>query len=271
MHAALQEDIEYGEAGGTRLSMDARIPEGHGPFPAVIIVHGGAWVGGDRRSSVLPLFQPLEDAHIASFSISYRLAKGGPEGFKLPTSIPQILKFGTAVDDVRHAVAYVKEHAAEYNVDPDRVALLGESAGAQLASMAALKPGREGRVRAVVALYGPSDMAKMVETSEWIPDAVRDSLKGTAFASVLVGALHEFSPVNWVSKEAPPFLLIHGTEDPFVPFSQSEEFCEKLKASGASCKLVPVKDGGHGLLKWESAGHTEYKKELVHWLKHELH
>jgi acetyl esterase len=271
LHAALREDVEYGQAGGTRLSLDARIPEGHGPFPAVIIVHGGAWVGGDRRGSVMPLFQPLEDAHIASFSISYRLAKGGPEGFKLPGSIPQLIKFGTAVDDVRQAVAYVKSHADEYHVDPDRIALLGESAGAQLASMAALKPGREGRVRAVVSLYGPSDMARMAATSDWIPDGVRDALKGTAFASVLMGALNEFSPVNAVSKDAPPFLLIHGTEDPFVPFSQSEELCDKLHAAGASCKLIPVKDGGHGLLKWESAGHTDYKKQMVRWLKHELH
>jgi acetyl esterase len=271
LSAELREDIEYGQAGGTRLSLDARIPEGHGPFPAVIIVHGGAWVAGNRRGSVQPLFQPLEDAHIASFSISYRLAKGGPEGFKLPASIPQLLKFGTAVDDVRQAVAYVKSHAAEYQVDPERIALLGESAGAQLASMAALKPGREGKVRAVVALYGPSDMAKLATTSDWIPDAVRDSLKGTMFSSVLMGALNEFSPVNAVSKDAPPFLLIHGTEDPFVPFSQSEELCGKLHAAGASCKIIPVKDGGHGLIKWESAGHTEYKKQMVRWLKHELH
>ncbi len=124
----LREDIEYSRPGGVSLRMDAHIPEGHGPFPAVIIVHGGAWVSGDRRANVHPLFQPLQDAGFAWFSISYRLAT-------------DIAQFGAGIVDVEEAVRYVKQHAAEYNIDPDRIALVGESAGAQLASMAALAPG----------------------------------------------------------------------------------------------------------------------------------
>jgi acetyl esterase/lipase len=67
-------DIEYGRVGGQSLRMDARVPDGAGPFPAAIIVHGGAWVGRDRKTTVQPLFQPLTEDGFAWFSISYRLA-----------------------------------------------------------------------------------------------------------------------------------------------------------------------------------------------------
>src|SRR5271169_2429417 len=69
-----REDIEYGRAGGYSLRLDADVPDGAGPFPAAIIVHGGAWVAGDRKRSVEPLFQPLSSHGFAWFSISYRLA-----------------------------------------------------------------------------------------------------------------------------------------------------------------------------------------------------
>ena len=74
MHAENLNDIEYGRAGKSSLLFDAHIPDGTGPFPAVILVHGGAWVAGDRINSVEPLFKPLNDAGFAWFSISYRLA-----------------------------------------------------------------------------------------------------------------------------------------------------------------------------------------------------
>ncbi len=134
------EDVEYGRADNISLRLDAHIPAGSGPFAAAIIVHGGGWVMGDRKHTVEPLFKPIADAGLAWFSISYRLA--GSRGVTTAEQgISSILTMGTAVDDVRQAVAFVKAHAAEYRVDPARIALVGESAGAQLASMAALKPG----------------------------------------------------------------------------------------------------------------------------------
>src|SRR5579875_841849 len=119
--AGLHRDIEYGRAGDVSLRMDAHVPTGKGPFPAIVIVHGGGWIAGDRETNVEPLFQPLSNAGFAWFTISYRLAKDASV-------------FGAAVEDVEQAVLYVREHAAEYNIDPDRIALIGESAGAQLAS-----------------------------------------------------------------------------------------------------------------------------------------
>lgn len=270
IHADLRENIEYGRAGESSLKLDARIPEGRGPFAAAIIVHGGAWVTGDRRRSVEPLFQPLADAHIATFSISYRLAKAGPDGFSLPKNIAQMLTVGTQIDDVRRAVAYVKSHAEDYRIDPDRIALIGESAGAQLASMAALRPDTGGEVRAVVALYGPNDLVKLIQSSTWIPDSIRQVFEGTAFEKFLFAGLRDLSPVYWVSRDSPPFLLIHGTADTLVPFEQSEELCDKLRAAGVRCELYPVPGGHHGLRWWEADGRTAYKEHMVRWLQDEL-
>src|ERR1700722_739422 len=101
-----RENVEYGRAGDSSLRLDAHVPDGPGPFPAAIIVHGGAWVTGDRKRSVEPLFQPLSSHGFAWFSISYRLANDSSSGGFAPA-----LMLGTQIDDVRQAVAYVRSHA----------------------------------------------------------------------------------------------------------------------------------------------------------------
>jgi alpha-L-fucosidase 2 len=257
-----RENVEYGRAGDYSLRLDANIPDGTGPFPAAIIVHGGGWVVGDRKRSVEPLFQPLSSHGFAWFSISYRL----------PTDISSngfaaALMLGTQISDVRQAVAYVKGHASEYHLDANRIALLGESAGGQLAEMAALKPGRDGAVRAVVALYSPSDLAMLARTARFIPDSLRQVVKNSALDAMLMAGLTELSPVSWVRKDAPPFLLIHGTEDQWVPFEQSKQMCEKMHAAGGRCELYPVEGAGHGIRWWEAAGATGYKERMMAWLE----
>lgn len=250
------EDIEYARAGGFSLRMDAWMPDGPGPFPAAILVHGGGWVKGDRRGDVQPLFQPLEHAGIAWFSISYRLAKGSGE------QIASALLAGQAVDDVKHAISFIKAHAGEYNIDPNRIALIGESAGAQLAAMAALKPGSAGPVRAVVAFYGPFDLA----------DLARKYVNGTDsnLVNMIFQGLGTYSPINLVTSDAPPFLLIHGTADTLVPFSQSEQMYARLQAAHVPSELYPVKGAGHGIRWWESAHVTAYKQHMIDWLTDEL-
>jgi acetyl esterase len=255
-------DVEYGRAGNTSLRLDAHLPDGQGPFAAVILVHGGAWVAGDRIGSVQPLLQPLSDAGFAWFSISYRLA-----GDVVRNPMGTALRLGAAENDVRQAVAFVKEHAAEYHVNPNKIALIGESAGGQLASMAALRPDPAGTVAGVVAFYTPTDLASLARTSSLIPDNVRDAVKGTLFDALLMAGLAEFSPINAVTAEAPPFLLIHGTDDNVVPVAQSERFCDKLHTAGVACELVRVEGGGHGIRGWQSARLTDYKPAMIRWLR----
>ncbi len=262
--------IEYGNVSGHSLRMDAHIPDGRGPFPAAIIVHGGAWVSGDRNHTVQPLFQPLSDAGYAWFSISYRLANGMGTGATLLTGAAPADRLGLAIDDVRRAIAYVKDHASEYRVDANRIALIGESAGAQLASVAALKPGANGVVRAVVGLYTPSDLVTLAATSENIPAWVRHAVQGTPWSDKLLADLRDLSPVTWVRKDAPPFLLIHGTADSLVPFEQSNVMCQKMRAVGGSCEVYPVNGGGHGIHWWEFLKLTGYKQHMIRWLQQEL-
>lgn len=264
------ENVEFGRAGNSSLQLDASVPDGPGPFPAVIIVHGGAWVTGDRRRTVEPLFMPLSDAGLAWFSISYRLANT-IDGDSIPTSIVSMTALGAAVDDVRLAVTYVKKHATEYKIDPNRLALIGESAGAQLASMAALKPASDGAVEAVVAFYSPSNLVELLQTTPRVPDSLRQAIKGSPFEDLLLASLRDLSPVNWVEKDSPPFLLIHGTHDSLVPFDQSKEMCSAMQMAGARCEVYPVDRGGHGLRWWESEpGLTAYKSYMVRWLNGQL-
>lgn len=246
--------IEYGQAGGAPLLMDVQTPAGQGPFPAVILVHGGGWIAGDRVLNVEPLFKPLNEAGMAWFSISYRLANSAV--------------FGAAIADVETAVLHIREHAREYNIDPDRIALAGESAGAQLASMAALSPSLKGVVKGVVALYSPSDLVTLARTSDRIPAEWRRAVQNTAWASLLLAGLERLSPIYNVRPDMPPFLLIHGTADRLVPFEQSERMCAKMRETGAACELFTVKGGGHGVRWWEgNRDLAAYKPVMIAWLE----
>ena len=245
--------VEYSSG----LAFDGVIPRGDGPFPAAVIVHGGGWVRGDRRVEVAPLFQPLEDASFAWFSISYRFATSA-------------LDFGTASSDVLDALRFIKSHAAEYRIDPDRIVLIGESAGGQLAAMAALAPGAG--VKAVVAMYTPSDLPALINGSGLIPDQIRHAVKGTPFEGLVLARLAQLSPIESVHAGMPPFLFIHGTADRLVPFDQSPAMCTRMKSVGASCEVFPVSGAGHGMRWWESnpAIARPWKREMIRWLRAQL-
>lgn len=259
---AVQESksVEYARVGGAPLYFNAVIPAGPGPFPAAILVHGGGWVRGDRLTEVQPLFEPLTKAGIAWFSIDYRLSSDWTQ-------------FGVAIDDVRSAVRFIKAHASSYGIDPDKIALIGESAGGQLAAMAALDSSPETRVNAVVALYTPMDLVELAKNSTLVPQQLRDSVRGTPFEALMMARLRQLSPLYQIRTSAPPFLLIHGTADRLVPFSQSQKMCERMKAAGASCELYSVEGAGHGIRWWEGSrgsDASEYKRKIVSWLREHL-
>ena len=255
--AELRKDIEYARVEGVALTMDASLPDGKGPFPTAILVHGGGFVAGDKQQYIIYLFQPLTDAHFVWFSINYRLA-------------PQY-KFPAATDDVERAIRYVRENAQKYKVDISRIALIGESAGGHLVSyVGALNP-PEARVAAVVSMYGIHDfVSRAVKMGGQPSEAQSDFLGVDRVDADSVSTLVKASPVTYVKKEMPPFLLIHGNQDDEVPYEQSVEMCEKMKRIGARCELITV-DAGHGMDTWEP--HPElhwYKQALVDWLRKTL-
>ncbi len=148
-HAAMLTNIEYGRSGGEILYLDASIPDGPGPFPAVILVHGGSWTGGDKspgraNDSMANMFDALTRGGFAWFAINYRLA---PK-YRYPADL----------DDVTMSIRWVKEHAAEYHVDPKRVAISGHSSGGHLAALAAVRASTADQVAAVVCFSTPIDL-----------------------------------------------------------------------------------------------------------------
>jgi alpha-L-fucosidase 2 len=252
----VQRDIEYARAPNGPLLMDVSVPEGKGPFPAVIIVHGGGWIGGDRQFSVEPLFAPLSHAGFAWFSISYRLAT-------------DLLQFGVAVEDVQSAIGFVRKNATEYNIDPQRIAVLGESAGAHLAALAVERS--PGSVAAVVAMYPPTDLVALAQNVRAIPESIRQMVRAAGMEELILGYLREMSPIEHIGPGLPPFLLVHGTADTIVPYDQSERMLKKLRAVGNHADLITVPGGGHGLRGWErSREHTNYRQNMIDWLQRTL-
>jgi pectinesterase len=252
----INNNVEYGKAGGESLLLDVCKPDGKGPFPAVILVHGGGWSGGDKTSGVDPLFAPLSKSGVAWFSINYRLA---PKH-----------RYPAAVEDVEAAIRWVKTHAKEFDVDPNRLALVGESAGGQLVAMAVVRAKDDTRVAAAIPFYAPVDLEADTQRRGGLSVSLR-GLFGRSYEvdEQATHLLHEASPINFVHAGLPPFLLVHGTADMSVPYSQSVQFQTKLRAAGISCDLITIDDGVHGMARWEDYDPT-YKDRVVGWIVEKL-
>jgi acetyl esterase len=252
--ARLLKNVVYGHATGTDLILDANIPDGPGPFPAAVLVHGGGWVAGDKQQYITYIFDPLSKAGFAWFSINYRLA-------------PRY-QFPAPADDIERAIRFVKAHAAEYKIDPKRIALIGESAGGHLVSYVGARNQPSSRVAAVVSLYGIHDFISAAMEWKPFPHEVLELLGIPQVNAETAALLIKASPVVYASKDMPPFLLIHGSKDEDVPYDQSLEMCSRMKQVGARCDLITISGAPHGMDHWEP--HSEwhwYKQAMVDWLQ----
>jgi dipeptidyl aminopeptidase/acylaminoacyl peptidase len=135
--------------------------------------------------------------------------------------------------------------------------------------MAALRGRLNGSVRAVVALYSPSDLVSLARSLPVIPRSIRNSIDGNPWLGFVAARLRSLSPLEHVTNDSPPFLLIHGTADPLVPFEQSVRMCDKLRRMGAQCELYPVEGAGHGIRRWDPL-RDDYKRHMVAWLERHL-
>jgi alpha-L-fucosidase 2 len=263
-------DVEYGRPGGHTLLLDLHIPDGPGPFPAAILVHGGGFDGGSKSTNCRPLFEPLANANFAWFSIDYRMA---PE-----------FRFPEAREDMASAIRWVKANAAEYHVDVSKIAIIGESAGGFLVNYAGTHETPQTKVAAVVDFYGPVDYAKLALERRDHPERFNMKSISAHFAnggsSRFFGAeqldeaglakLHEISPLFAVHKGMPPFLAIHGTKDDQVTYDQSPAFCEAMRKVGVKCELVAIEGGGHGMSGWKAPEMQHWKGEMIAWLQKTL-
>ena len=255
-NATLKANIEYGQADGEKLLLDACVPDGDGPFPVAIMVHGGGWMAGDKLRDHLPILESLTDAKFTWFSINYRLA-------------PKY-RWPACLDDVETAIRWVKAHATEYKGDPRRIALIGYSAGGHLVCQAVLTGQDNLRVQAVVGLAPPTDNVADSERRGGLSPSMTNLLdRAKTIDDESRAVLREISPINYVKPGLPPFLLIQGTEDKSVPYSQSVNFQAKLKEVGVPCELITLTGAPHRLTEWDKFDAT-YRQKMIAWLQHAL-
>jgi acetyl esterase len=209
--------IVYRRVDGQELRLDA-YAQRNGRRPGVLVIHGGGWTSGSRIAYVGQLLETLTRAGLNWFSIDYRL--GGPA------------RRAEALDDVRAALAFVRENAEELRIDPDRLALLGEDAGADLAAMLAAE--RPAGVRAVALIGGLYDVSDALSPDRTAPGR-------------------------------PHLLVVHGGRDTDVPPARARRFCESASAAGSPCEARIVDGAIHRAENWLPS-QWGYKDELVKWL-----
>lgn len=254
--AANRYNIQYGEAGGEKLLLDAHVPAGNGRFPVVLIIHGGGWMTGDRETDIVPVFAPVA-TNFTWFTIYYRLA---------PTN-----RWPACFDDVQTAIRWVKLHAAEYKGDPDRIALLGYSAGGHLATLAGAHADADTRVQAVVAFAPPTDLVADNERRGGLSISMRNlfGFGATNITDDVRAVLKQNSPVTYAGPGLPPFLIVQGSADKTVPANQSAAFQEKLKAAGGICDMIMIPDGQHRIADWKKFD-PGWQEKVAGWLKEKL-
>ena len=255
--------------GQPSLTMDYYKASGPAPHPAVIVIHGGGFIGGtSRNGSEAYAADFLAPAGYAVFSINYRLYPAAA--------------LSAMVADTQRAVRFVRHNAARYSVDPNRIALLGGSAGGYLSNMAGVLPpstvtqprdavDRESdAVQAVVTLYGLSDLATMQPEAR--PYLVRMAGAPEGASESLAGrALRDASPIAHVRPGTPPFLLIHGDRDEAVPIAQSLTLKAALEKAGNSVELITIPNGPHATGSWSRLpGVPDWERQMTEWLNRQL-
>jgi acetyl esterase/lipase len=257
-----EQGIEYANPDNQHLQLNlARPKDAPGKLPAVVCIHGGGFRAGDRKGWDERCRKLAEKGFIAA-TITYRLAPKYP--------------FPAAVEDCKAAVRWVRLNASKYNVDPDRIGVVGDSAGGHLAQFLGVtgdvhdfdgdqNPGPSSAVACVVNFYGPSDLTrsygKSVDAAEVLPLFLGGNVEQQRRRHILA------SPLYWVTPRAAPTLLIHGTEDKYVNYEQATWIHDRLKAAEVEVELLTLPGAGHGF-KGEDAKKAE--GEMVEWFEGHL-
>ncbi len=261
LRSPTQDGLVYGKAGDETLTLDYYAPKGPGIHPAAILIHGGGYQRGNSKSgSEAYCADFLAPAGYAVFSVNYRLAPKYP--------------YPEMVHDVERSVRFIRHNAKRFDVNPNQIALVGGSAGGFLSNMVGLlhAPGdpsaedpvdrESARVQAVVTLYAQSSFATVPLNKD--VHALLDPLiakEGEA------AALRDASPITYVSKQAPPFLLIQGDKDEYIPFTEDTNLQAALREEGVRCDIIRIPGGPHGTGSWHTLPNVpDWEREMVEWL-----
>ncbi|QGJ69276.1 Carboxylesterase NlhH [Planctomycetales bacterium 10988] len=238
-------DIAYRE-GSSAWKLDLMLPKkaSESPRPAIIFIHGGGWRNGDKGRGYFytGAIDYAKDGYV-TMTINYRLLGEAP--------------FPSCIEDVKCAVRWLRAYAEKYNVDPDRIGAYGNSAGAHLVSMLGLA-GQDAKLEGDGPWQEHSSAVQAVCASATPADFLNWGRQGARFRnfSTMFGESSDTpeelarrsSPMTYVSAEAPPFLLVHGTADGVVPYSQGRQLEKALKKAGAKdVTLLTYEQAGHGV------------------------
>jgi acetyl esterase/lipase len=252
---AIQRDIEYAVHDGEKMLLDIARPSAPGPHPTVVCLHGGAWRGGKKdHLSKTSRYLDVEFGTGRKSLIEW-LAGEGYVAVAVGYRLMPKHKFPAPIEDAKTAVRFLRANAAQYGIDGERIGVVGYSAGGHIAALVGTtntEAGFDGtlyreqssRVKCVVDFFGPTDLSLFVE-AEGIESAIFKPMLGARYREN-PEIYRKASPIEHVTKDAPPFLILHGTADILVPIIHSERFHKKLLAAGAKSELTTLPGAGHG-------------------------
>ena len=249
-NAAVERSLVYKRVNGLVLTLDLYRPEGvSGLLPVILCVHGGHWdAGGKDRCPAVTLVQ---DGYAVA-SINYRLARTAP--------------FPAQLEDCKAAVRWLRANASTYSLDPDRIGVWGYSSGGHLAALLGTTggvPELEGsgenmqyssQVQAVCDVAGPADLLAMANLGPRRTLAIEGLLGGPPENDKAKAIAA--SPLHYISKDDPPFLIVHGEADRVVPVEQSQRLYEELRKAGVNATLK-TPHVGHQAIQMDSLKDAE--------------
>lgn len=240
-------NVPYVTDGHPRQVLDVYTPEQRSgsPRPLIVWIHGGGWQSGSKENCPPLRGGYVEQGYVLA-SLNYRLSGDAV--------------FPAQIEDCKSAIRWLRVHAADYNIDPDRIGVWGSSAGGHLVALlgtsgdvAEFDVGSHlnvsSRVQAVCDFFGPTDFIAFVKSKGYESHSNANSPE-----SKLIGGLvlehpekaAKANPITYVTPDDPPFLIVHGDSDPLVPLNQSELLFDALKGAGTRVHLHTIHGAGHG-------------------------
>ena len=246
-------NVPYANTENPRQQLDLFLPASLAsskPTAVIAHIHGGAWRAGKKSSRrvVRRLAELVQDHGYAGVTIGYRLSDEAV--------------WPAQIHDCKAAIRWIRANAKRYNLDPERIGVFGESAGGHLVSMLGMTgdvpslngrlgpyPDVSSRVACVINEYGPSELLTMGD----YPSRIDHNAPGSPESQLVGGPIQQHrpaarsaSPTSHASADDAPMLIIHGDQDPLVPFNQSVRLKAVLTGVGVNCRFIKVSDGGHG-------------------------
>jgi acetyl esterase/lipase len=251
----LTTDVVYGHKDGLALTFDVHLPAQPNGAGVISIVSGG-WQSSVEMGRLIAqgLYPPLNDKGFTVFAVRHGSSPRYP--------------MSAIVADTRRAVRFIRQHAREYGVDPDRIGVFGSSAGGQLAlllgttadsgdasaSDAVLR--ESSRVAAVVAYFPPTDLTRWGNRRAF-----------PATAALMEAEAAQYSPIRFVSPGAAPSLIVHGDADTVVPMVEGETMHGALTQAGVPASFIRIEGAGHG---FEGADLERANAAMVRWFERHL-